>query len=157
MQTNRCCPVFCSQPRQLIGRMPLSMILSISLAYMVLPASATDIIPFGSEWAYLHSTNGLDGDPELDDDEFLDNWTLTDYDTSFPIEWSAPAPAPFAYGSPDADGNPNAVHVEAFMPDSDFFVREPGTLLPQPPSGDRYTTYFRHQFTLDTAASDTVN
>ncbi|MEZ6119465.1 MAG: PEP-CTERM sorting domain-containing protein [Pirellulaceae bacterium] len=110
---------------------------------------AESFVPFGSSWEYLEILDGLDGDPSLTDSDFVDTWFLPTYNTSSPIDWAGPSAAPFAYGDADADGNPNSVHINAFTPGNAAFVRPVGTFLTQPESGNRYTTYFRHTFTLD--------
>ncbi|MCA9213019.1 MAG: hypothetical protein KDB27_08140, partial [Planctomycetales bacterium] len=107
---------------------------------------AADLVPFGHEWSYLHPVTGLAGDPSNTDPDFVTTWFLPDYDTTSPLAWSEPAPAPFAYGEADENGNPNVFHINAFTPGDPNFIREVGTFLPQP-EGERYATYFRTTFT----------
>ena len=116
--------------------------------------SASDLISFGSDWQYLQILDGLAGDPSLTDPNFIEAWYEPDYDTTSPIPWAGPSPAPFAYGNSDQLGNPNVEHIDAFNPALPGFQREAQTLLPQPNSGDRYTTYFRREFTTTADATD---
>ena len=105
---------------------------TIGLGVSVLISSvsaAADLVPFGSEWSYFHTLEGLDGDPSDTDADFVSTWFLPDYDTTTPLPWAAPAPAPFAYGDPGPGGTPNVDHIEAFMPGSGTFQREVGTFL----------------------------
>jgi hypothetical protein len=121
-----------------------ALVMAIGCAVSV---EASDLIGYGANWSYLHTLDGLDGDPAGTDDDFIDTWFQPDYDTTSPIAWSGPSPEPFAYGNADGD------HIEAFKPTSPFFQREVGTLLTQPP-GERYTSYFRHEFTTTQDSTD---
>ena len=116
-------------------------------------STAIDLVPFGSEWSYWHTVDGLDGDPSNTDADFVSTWFLPDYDTTTPLPWAAPAPGPFAYGDADAGGTPNVFHIDAFTPGSLNFRRDVGTFLEQPP-GERFTTYFRTTFTNDADSRD---
>ena len=111
---------------------------------MLLPLSlnAADIIPFESEWLWLHP-QGFDEDPALDDPDFDSTW----FTANNTVQWEGPDQAPFAYGNDDG------THINAFLPDNGDFVREANTFLTQPPSEDRYTAYFAHSFTTTTATN----
>lgn len=103
---------------------------------------AADLIPFESNWLWLHP-QGFEEDPAIDDADFDDTWFTADNT----VQWEGPDPAPFAYGNDDG------THINAFLPDNANFVREAGTFLTQPFSEDRYTAYFIHPFTTSTASN----
>ena len=88
----------------------------------------TEIVQLDSLWTYLSPIGGAAEDPELADGNFDSTWFTAGYDDAF---WDGPATGPFSYGG--------IVGLDTNFP----------TLTPlnQPPSGDRYTNYFRHQFT----------
>jgi hypothetical protein len=102
----------------------------LSGAHLALVAQAqdTEIVPFGSEWTYLNWQGGVVDSLPDNDPNFEDNWFMRDYDETNPNAWEGPAPSPMSYGGILAweDG--------------------PATELEAPPSGDRFTAYFRHEF-----------
>lgn len=88
------------------------------------PSDETEILSFGSTWTWLHPINGQD--PAQSEPGFQANWMLPSH-SNFPNSGEAPS----GYG------------VFDFHP----FVTDIGT----PPSGQRYTAYFRRQFTVSSA------
>ena len=108
---------------------------------MVATVQARDLIPFGSSWSYLMPL-GLAEDPSLTDPDFETTWFRRDYSTTSPLSWSGPVAEPIEYGS-----------IDAFNPDSQYLIREAQTVLEAPASADRYTTYFRREFTTTEAAT----
>ena len=113
----------------------------ITLTTNVATVQARDLIPFGSSWSYLMPL-GLAEDPSLTDPDFETTWFRRDYNTTSPLSWSGPVAEPIEYGS-----------IDAFNPDSQYLIRPAKTTLEAPPSGDRYTTYFRREFTTTEAAT----
>jgi hypothetical protein len=84
-----------------------------------------EIIPIDASWRFL-SPDGVAGDPGDADANFDTTWFTAGFDDS---SWDGPEPGPFEYGGINAFAN---------------FVIAP---LFEPFSGDRYTNYFRHEFT----------
>ncbi len=83
------------------------------------------ILPSSAQWEYLHPTDGID--PATMDVDFATTWhTPSVYDGP---DFSRPEPAMLAYGSIGGQS------VE--------------TILETPPSGSRYTSYFRTSITTE--------
>lgn len=104
-------------------------------------AWAEDLIPVGSEWKWLHPTDGVD--PGKADKEFHKTWHTLEFDDA---EWKTGQDSEgehggFAYGEEDFTG------VEIGLPDADDPI---DTTKPV----KRRTAYFRHTFeTKDEATS----
>ncbi len=113
----------------------------LTLNAIVATGQARDLVPFGSSWSYLMPL-GLAENPSLADPDFETTWFRRDYSTTSPLSWSGPAAEPIEYGS-----------IDAFNPDSQYLVRPAQTTLDAPETGDRYTTYFRHEFTTTEVAT----
>jgi hypothetical protein len=96
---------------------------------------AEDLVPFGASWTYLAPIS-IDEDPNTIDPNFDTAWFMPDYDTNQPIQWEGPDPEPFGYGAINAFANGFA------------------TELLTPESGDRWTAYFRHNFTTTSPQSN---
>ena len=99
-----------------------------------------EIFPRGSEWRYL-APQGIAENPETATNvDFLSEWMLPEYDDQAPLQlaggtqlsWQGPSPAPIQYGGI-----------------AGFGANDDGTNLIQPAEGDRYTHYFRREFTLE--------
>jgi hypothetical protein len=112
-------------------------ILAITGAFCAASLQADELIPYGASWSYL-APIGIDEDPNITDFDFDDTWFLPEYDTGSPIPWEDPSPEPIGYG--DIAAFPNGL----------------ATILDTPESGDRYTAYFRHNFTTTTPESGLV-
>ena len=102
------------------------------------PTPDNDIIPFGSNWTYLHPMN-LNRDPfnnlegvDFDFEWFQPNYNEADLtvDDGGPVtlSWEGPAPSPIGFGA-----------INAFNPDG--FATDIGT----PADGERYTVYLRSE------------
>ncbi len=85
-----------------------------------------EVVPVNAMWRYL-SPDGTAEDPGNADPNFDSTWFTPGYNDS---SWTGPATGPFQYAVVDGLANSPTVN----------FLVEP---LP----GDRYTNYFRHQFT----------
>jgi hypothetical protein len=103
-------------------------------------AHGADLIPFGSNWIYLQPQS-MDQNPRLNDPAFDTTWFTREYDVNGQLAWSGPDREPFAYG------DPGGAQINAFTLGNPTFAREANTFLTQPNLGDRWTTYFRHEFT----------
>jgi hypothetical protein len=99
-----------------------------------------EIFPRGAEWRYL-APQGIAQNPETATNvDFLSAWMMPEYDDQVPLQlaggtqlvWQGPSPAPIQYGGI-----------------AGFGTNENGTNLVQPAEGDRYTHYFRREFTLE--------
>ncbi|MEZ6116332.1 MAG: hypothetical protein R3C28_07135 [Pirellulaceae bacterium] len=111
--------------------------------------SAADVVPFGSSWHYLNPQTAAEI-PGVVDVNFDANWFKPNFNLSAPNQWSGPSPGPFARVDEGSTDN----RISAFTPDNSAFVREPGTLMLLPASGDRLTTYYRHEFTTTSSFTD---
>src|SRR3982751_1996494 len=104
-------------------------LLAVAAVLFLLPLGrghADTIIPFGSSWEWLHPQDGID--PALDDPDFDFTWQIpAAYNGP---DFNPPAPAELGYGDTEGETDP-AHHVEV-------------TNIGTPPSGSRYTAYFRH-------------
>jgi len=108
-------------------------------------APAKDIIPFDAKWVYLNPTT-----PEEDPSANIVNFDLNWFTPSFSTKsWSGPAAGPFAWPKPDIGAN-----IDAFTEGNASFVRPAQTFLEQPASGERYSAYFRHEFTTTGEATN---
>jgi hypothetical protein len=93
----------------------------------VLTANAqVEIVPIDAMWRYL-SPDGAAEDPGDVNPNFDTTWFTAGFNDS---SWSGPDTGPFDYGGVNGVVN---------NPTVNFLV--------EPPAGDRYTNYFRHQFT----------
>lgn len=101
-------------------------------------ASAKDLVNFDAKWVYLNPTTPQE-DPSANIVNFDGNWFKPAYSTQ---SWSGPAQGPFAWPSPDIGAN-----IDAFTEENANFVRPAQTFLNQPETGERYSAYFRHEFT----------
>ncbi len=120
-------------------RLPL-LVMCLTLTFALPTVNAEeDLVPFGSEWLY-YTPDTVDDFPGV---SFELNWFKPGFDTNRPVRWTGPAPGPFQYGD-----------VQAFDNTSSRFIREFGTLMEQPESGNRLTTYFLHNFTTTDAAEN---
>lgn len=82
------------------------------------------LMPFGSDWQWLHPTDGVD--PVMSDADFHSTWMIAEYDGG---AFSPAAPGLLGY------------EMIAWAP----IV----TNISQPPSGMRYSAYFRRMLTMD--------
>lgn len=106
---------------------------------------AADLVTFNAAWSYLNPQS-VEEDPLISNPDFNDTWFTRTFNTA---GWSGPAPGPFAWPSPDI-----GAHIDAFTEGNASFVRPAQTFLSQPPDGERYSTYFRHNFTIDSPKSN---
>ncbi len=96
-------------------------------------AAADDLIPVGSEWRWLHPTDGVD--PGKEDKEFHKTWHTLEFDDA---EWKTGKDKEgphggFAYGEEDFEG------VDIGAPPADDPADEKNGVK-------RRTAYFRHAF-----------
>ena len=134
VQTEESSPMQTSFPHLLAGfaAMKKSSLLALVVAVLAnfVPTVAkavsdeTEIFPFGSSWTWLHPQNGTD--PETNQPGFQANWMKA----SWP-DFAATGAGILGYG----------------VFDWGAFATNIGT----PPSGQRYTAYFKRHFTLPTA------
>ena len=103
-------------------------------------ASALDLIPFGSDWDYMHPTDALD--PAIADDDFNTTWFLK---TDAFGAYNGPSFVTPAAGF-DAGRGPAPIGYGTVT----YFQNNGGlaTALTPPVEEARYTAYFRHDFTL---------
>lgn len=99
-------------------------------------ARGEDLIPSGSEWRWLHPTDGVD--PGKEDKEFHKTWFTLDFDDA---KWKEGKDSPgehggFAYGEAEFKG------VDLGLPEADDPTDEKKTVK-------RRTAYFRHAFETD--------
>ena len=110
-------------------------------AFLVLAAAAplaaqTVVIPANAAWQWLNPLTGAD--PATEDPDFATTWHLLDGSYDGPA-FSGPSAGPFAYGT------------------IDWFTQQllqPAN-LGTPPSGSRYSAYFKRDFTLAQASQRT--
>ncbi|MCA9166585.1 MAG: PEP-CTERM sorting domain-containing protein [Planctomycetales bacterium] len=107
-------------------------------------ATAADIVPFGQSWTYLSPLSDAE-DPAFDNPNFDSTWYLPSFNTN---GWAGPSQEPFAWPAPDV-----GVNIDAFTPDNASFIREANTFLEIPESGQRYSVYYRTDFTTAAAAN----
>lgn len=105
-------------------------------------APGDDFIPAGSEWRWLHPTDGVD--PGKEDKEFHKTWHTLDFDDE---KWKTGKDADgphggFGYGEEEFDG------VDIGLPPAD----PADTTLP----AKRRTAYFRHAFETDQESGSLV-
>ncbi|MCA9215789.1 MAG: hypothetical protein KDB27_22140 [Planctomycetales bacterium] len=103
---------------------------------------AADIVPIGSNWSYLNPQTTADSPSK---GNFDSTWFTAGYDDS---SWGGPSAGPFVRGTADSPG------ISAFTSTSRNYIRDAGTFLDLPESGERNTAYFRHEFTTAAAATD---
>ena len=122
-------------------------ILSAALLVVIAASvgSAANLIPFGSNWTYL-SPLTLEDDPNIANPNFASTWFQPNFSTD---GWSGPSPGPFARSQDGVDPR-----IDAFKSTSSRFIRPPGTLLEQPATGNRGTSYFRTEFTTSAPLTD---
>ena len=123
----------------------LPILVASAIAAANTAGHAIDLIPFGSSWDYLHPTSAAD--PAVTDANFDSTWFLptpvfdTTYDgPEFGLKPSVFGP-PFDSGS---DFAPFGYGVVAYI---DNALGGFATPLTEPVEGNRFTAYFRHDFT----------
>src|SRR5436190_24115620 len=107
---------------------------ALAAVLFLLPVGRTHadtIIPFDASWEWLHPVDGID--PGLDDPDFNFTWQIpAAYNGP---DFNAPSPAELGYGD---------LETETTDPPHPVQVTDIGT----PPSGSRYSAYFRKDFTV---------
>jgi hypothetical protein len=97
------------------------------------------LIDYFDDWYYLSPQTVAQDPSTATNQDFLGQWTQADYDVNQPLtfpgggllSWQGPSAAPFTYGTIDG------------------LAGIAGTTLNTPASGERYTQYFRTEFTID--------
>lgn len=117
-----------------------AMLASLSIASVVNPVLAVDIIPFGSGWNYLNPTTSAQN-PGTVDPDFDANWFKPNFSLTGPNVWSGPSAEPFVRGTA------SNIAIDAFTPTHADFERPVGTFITLPDTPNRLTSYFRHTFT----------
>ena len=120
--------------------MPPNSLAALTFAVATSLASALDLIPFGSDWDYMHPTDALD--PAVADDDFNTTWFLK---TDAFAAYNGPSFVTPAAGF-DAGKGPAPIGYGTLT----YFQNNGGlaTALTPPVEEARYTAYFRHDFTL---------
>ena len=103
--------------------------LGLILSYTLSAQGQTQIVPRDSEWTFL-SPWGEAENPEDSDRDFNTTWYKTGYDDS---DWESGEVGPYHYGG-----------IGGFGAEGLDILNDPG-------SGDRYTNYFRLEFTTNRA------
>ena len=116
----------------------LVIFVGCSLCLVTGPVVAVDIIPFSSNWQYLHPLDGVD--PAITDADFNSTWNA---DATGFASYDGPA---FNQGS----GLLGYGHLNLLS----LLGEALGTDVGTPPSGSRFTAFFRHEFHLDSPTSD---
>jgi hypothetical protein len=113
---------------------PLKMAALSAAAHLLLAAAANAQAPIIAEtdpWDVLHPTNGAD--PAANDADFATTWYAFDGNYDGPA-FTPNKAGPFSYGG------------IAYWGDTGTFIGVDGTAA-APPAGQRYTAYFKKQFT----------
>ena len=92
-----------------------------------------EVVPLDANWKYL-SPNGAVENPDITGPSFDSRWFSPDFDDS---AWNGPSTGPFRYGTI------NSVTTNASA-----------TFLNHPNAGDRFTNYFRHEFSTTETLTD---
>jgi len=117
------------------------------LAAVPVAVEAGDIVPFGAKWSSLNPLT-TDADPNAADANFNTSWFKPTFNLNGANKFAAPSAEPFVRGTPDN------IAIDAFDPASPNFIRPAGTFLELPASGNRWTSYFRTDFTTTTTLKD---
>ncbi len=130
-------------------RIPLSFrVLALCLLAASPPgiASATDLIPFGASWDYMHPTDGVD--PAIADPDFDDTWFAGLAEFSAIYNGPAFGALPTVMGPPVDSGVGQApIGYGSVTYINNTFGGFASTLT-TPEDGLRFTAYFRHPFTV---------